>query len=255
MNRLVLDTEKIPASQLPASFNDSCDLSTLEARRTLPEAAPHATFAPIHYEANYAYPLLVWLHGDASNEHELRQVMPQVSMRNYVAIAPQGTWQYARHRSRYGWRQAEDMIEAAESRIADCIALAQQRFNIHAKRIFLAGLGSGGTMAIRVAWNDPSRFAGAISINGPLPSRQSPLRRVNELRQLPCFLATSRDSEAYPSARVCDDLRLLHAAGCTVALRQYPGASGLTSGMLADLDRWMMELVCGAKSDSDIACE
>jgi phospholipase/carboxylesterase len=97
-----------------------------------------------------------------------------------------------------------------------------------------------------VAWNNPSRFAGVVAINGPLPSQQSPLRRVNELRQLPCFLATSRDSRSYPATRVCDDLRLLHTAGCTVALRQYPGSDGLTSKMLSDLDRWLMELVCGA---------
>ncbi|MCI0333749.1 MAG: hypothetical protein L0228_11070 [Planctomycetes bacterium] len=248
MNRLALETEYIPATCPLDSLHDSCELSTLDCFGTLrAEPAPQATFAPIHYEANYAYPLLVWLHGNASNEHELRQVMPLVSMRNYVAVAPQGTWKDTRHRGRFGWRQASDMIEDAASRIADCIAAAQRRFNIHANRIFLAGHGSGGTMALRVAWNDPSRFAGVATISGPLPTQQSPLCRVNELRQLPCLLATSRESRAYPSARVCDDLRLLHAAGCTVALRQYPGGDGLTTQMLADLDRWLMDLVCGAE--------
>ena len=29
---------------------------------------PCAVFAPLHYEANYAYPLLVWLHGPADDE-------------------------------------------------------------------------------------------------------------------------------------------------------------------------------------------
>lgn len=246
MNRLVLDTENILASDSLTSIQDPHELTALDCRLVdREEAAPHATFTPIHYEANYAYPLLVWLHGHGGNEHELRQVMPKVSMRNYVAVAPQGTWKDSSYRGRHGWRQAGDMIEEAETRIADCIAAARQRFNIHPNRIFLAGHGSGGTMAVRVAWNNPSRFAGVISINGPLPTRQSPLRRVNELRQLPCMLAMSRTSKVYPSDRVCDDLRLLHAAGCTVAMRMYPGADGLTTWMLADLDRWMMELVCG----------
>ncbi len=248
MNRLVLETESSPTFYPLDSLLDSCELTTLDRFNAVrDESAPHATFAPIHYEANYAYPLIVWLHGNASNEHELRQVMPLVSMRNYVAVAPQGTWKDKRRRGHYGWRQASDMIEDAASRIADCIAAAQQRFNIHPMRIFLAGHGSGGTMALRVAWNDPSRFAGVAAISGPLPTQQSPLRRVNDLRKLPCLLATSRDSRAYPPARVCGDLRLLHAAGCTVALRQYPGGDGLTTHMLADLDRWLMELVCGGK--------
>ncbi len=198
----------------------------------------------MHYEERYAYPLLVWLHGDASSEQELRQVMPLVSMRNYVAIAPRGSLADERNRGRYHWRQTPDAIESAESRIADCIAVAQRRFNIHPQRIFLVGRDSGGTMALRIAWNDPQQFAGVAAINGPLPSRLSPLRRVNELRRVPCLLTTSRDSTAYPASHVCRDLRLLHVAGCTVALRQYPGDDGLTTSVLSDLNNWLMELVC-----------
>ena len=104
--------------------------------------------------------------------------------------------------------------------------------------------GCGGTMALRVAWNHPEDFAGVATIGGPLPADNRPLRNVNHLRQLACFLATSRSSLTYPELDVCRDLRLLHSAGCTVALRQYPCGDELTTQMLADLDRWMMELVC-----------
>jgi len=251
MNRLDLVTDNISSSPTPAGFEELPDVGLLRRRRTSREAGtPAATFAPVHYEVKYAYPLLVWLHGTASNEHELRQVMPLVSTRNYVAVAPRGTWTDPRHRGRYGWRQTSETIEAAQSRIADCVSLAERRFHVHAKRIFLVGHGSGGTMALRVGWNQPNRFAGVVAINGPLPTRFSPLRRVNEARRVPCFLATARHSRAYPASRVCRDLRLLHVAGCTVALRQYPGGDGMTSNMLADLDRWLMELVCGSASDS-----
>ncbi|MEX0613605.1 MAG: hypothetical protein WD738_12925 [Pirellulales bacterium] len=251
MNRLALQTENISFASTPAEFEELHDVSTLPRRQTIREAEmPVATFAPIHYERKYAYPLLVWLHGTAGNEHELRQIMPLVSMRNYVGVAPRGTWSDPRQRGQYGWRQTSEAIEEAESGIDHCISLAERRFNIHASRIFVVGHGSGGTMALRVGWNNPARFAGVVAINGPLPTRSSPLSRINELRQVPCFLATSRDSRAYPASRVCRDLRLLHAAGCTVALRQYPGADGLISNMLSDLDRWLMELVCGEARNS-----
>lgn len=251
MNRLAIDSDTMSMSKTPVEFEQSHDVSTLLRRRSNSVAdLPLATFAPLHYEPNYAYPLIVWLHGTASNEHELRQIMPLVSMRNYVAVAPRGTWTDPRHRGRYGWRQASETIDEAESCIAECLTLAQKRFHVHSNRVFLAGHGSGATMALRVAWRDPARFAGVIAINGPLPMRLSPMRRVNELRRVPCFLATSRDSRTYPATRVCRDLRLLHSAGCTVALRQYPGDDGLTSNMLSDLDRWIMELVCGGASNS-----
>jgi phospholipase/carboxylesterase len=251
MNRIALASETALAP-ITQSENDRLNdaLTAPRSRFGRDFELPYATFAPIHYEEGYAYPLLVWLHDSASSEQELRQVMPLISMRNYVAIAPRGTCQDVNHRGCYGWQQSSDAIEAAQSHIADCISLAEQRFNIHAKRIFLVGRGAGGTMAVRTAWNNPEKFAGAITINGPLPSRFAPLRRVNELRRVPCLLTTSRDSESYPSDQVCQDLRLLHVAGCTVALRQYPGGDNLTSNMLSDLDRWVMELVCSGNATS-----
>jgi phospholipase/carboxylesterase len=246
MNRLALVSEDTIAAPPPIETGDPHDLTTtIRPRIERGLDLPYTTFAPMHYEEGYSYPLLVWLHDSASSERELRHVMPLVSMRNYVAIAPRGTCEDERTRGQYGWRQTSDAIEAAQSRIADCIAVARWRFNIHGDRIFLVGRGSGGTMALRTAWQDPDQFAGVVAINGPLPARLSPLRRVNELRRVPCLLATSRDSQAYPADHVCRDLRLLHVAGCTVALRQYPGDDSLTSNMLSDMDRWLMELVCG----------
>jgi phospholipase/carboxylesterase len=249
MNRLALASDDAISAPSPAKHSHAHDLTA--ATRCRIERGidlPYSTFAPIHYEERYAYPLLVWLHDSASSEQELRRVMPLVSMRNYVAIAPRGTCESERNRGRYCWRQTSDAIEAAQSRIADCIAVARRRFNIHDQRIFLVGRGSGGTMALRTAWHDPDQFAGVVAINGPLPARYSPLRRVNDLRRIPCLLTTSRDSQAYSTDHVCRDLRLLHVAGCTVALRQYPGDDSLTSNMLSDLDRWLMEQVCGGDS-------
>jgi phospholipase/carboxylesterase len=43
---------------------------------------------------------------------------------------------------------------------------------------------------------------------------------------------------------VADDLRLLHSAGFSLSLRQYPGEHDLTTVMLSDLDHWLMERVC-----------
>lgn len=175
--------------------------------------------------------------------------MPLVSMRNFVAIAPRGS-SVAAPRG-YDWSQTPDAIECAESRIAECVSYAQQRFNIHEKRIFLVGRDFGGTMAIRTAWSNPTRFAGAVAINGPLPSDFRPLRHVNELRNLPCMLATSRDAVAYPQSQLCRDLRLLHAAGCKVVVRHYPLADDLTDIMLSDLNVWLMERVCGVSEEQE----
>ena len=58
----------------------------------------HALFAPIHYEPGYAYPLIVWLHGCGGDERQLRQLMPLLSLRNYLAVARAGCRCPARRR-------------------------------------------------------------------------------------------------------------------------------------------------------------
>jgi phospholipase/carboxylesterase len=252
MNRIVFAAKKIAVPTSLVNSEGSLGAASYRSRRAAhPASEPCETFAPIHYEPGYAYPLIVWLHSTASCERELRHVVPLISMRNYVAAAPRGSSPDGGHDQRYSWRQTHVDIEKAADSVDECIALASRRFNIHPGRVFLVGCGSGGTMALRLAWSDPGRFAGVASVNGQLPSRWQPLRRVNEVRRLPCLLATSRDNRDYPAGRVCRDLRLLHSAGCTVALRQYPGHDNLTSNMLSDMNRWLMELVCdGGRTDS-----
>jgi phospholipase/carboxylesterase len=206
----------------------------------------YALFAPLHYESGYAYPLIVWLHGRGNDERQLLRIMPQVSMRNYVAIAPRGLCTAAAEDGGcqgYDWRQTDDDIQQAEQRIFDCIDAAQQKLHVAPQRVFLAGFDCGGTMAFRVAMNRPERFAGVLSLGGSLPAGHSPLGNLVAARRLPLFLAVGRHSAEYPAEAVCENLRLLHSAGMSVTLRQYPCAHELSPQMLNDTDRWIIEQI------------
>lgn len=207
--------------------------------------APIATFLPLNYEAGYAYPLVVWLHETGGNERHLPQVMQHLSTQNFVAVAPRGSHECHHTARGYRWVQQPSAISAADNAVCEAVQLAQAQFNINTDRIFLAGHGEGGTMALRLAMQSPEQFAGVASINGRLPQRHNVLRNVNRLRTMPFFLASSREFEGYPEPAVCNDLRMLHAAGCGVSLRQYPGSDDLTTCMLSDVNRWIMDQVCG----------
>src|SRR5690349_17523603 len=192
MNRLHLP--KASHADLASSSQDSlaagCNrmFPGVAAKRRDRTTSDYSLFAPLHYEPRYAYPLLVWLHEDGGNERELRQLMPHVSVRNYVAVSARGVAGVKGSDRAFCWEQS-------------------------------AGNGRGGTMALRVALQFPELFAGAVSLGGALPVGDSPLGRVKQARQLPLLLATCRESQAYPPAKVADDLRLLHAAGFSLALR------------------------------------
>ena len=209
----------------------------------------HALFAPMHYAPGYAYPLIVWLHGCGGDERQLQRVMPLVSMQNYVAVAPRGIEmpdEGETGRACYGWMQTDEHIQQAEQRVFDAIELAGRKFHVSPTRVFLAGFDAGGTMAMRIAMSHPARFAGVLSLCGAFPTGRTPFCNLVAARRLGIFLATGRGSLEYPAAQVCEDLRLLHTAGLSITLRQYPCGHELMPQMLADVDRWIIEQITRA---------
>jgi phospholipase/carboxylesterase len=248
--------KRIPPSLLPldeppllsASAASSPDIGAIESGIFSPalEASPYALFAPLHYERNYAYPLLIWLHGADDDESQLKRIMPLVSLRNYVAVAPRGTLATTRPdrtRPTYTWGQTAADVGLAEQRVFDSLSQIQQRFHIHGSRIFLGGFDVGGTMAFRLAMSHPDDFAGVLSLSGAFPTGRTPLNRLNEVRRVPLLMACGSHSSKYPPERVCEDLRLFHAAGMDITVRQYPCGHEISPDMLADVDRWMMEQI------------
>ncbi len=206
-----------------------------------------ALFGPLHYEPNYAYPLVVWLHGSAGDERQLRKVMPLISMRNYVAVGPRGTW--AEKSGGFSWRQSHDQVSLAEHRVAEAIEGAKGRYNVNSKRIFLAGFACGGTMAFRLAMRHPEQYAGVISLCGAFPDCDAPLQRIADARQLPIFMSCGQHGVECSPVIVCENLRLFHAAGMSATLRQYPCGDELDTLMLSDLDRWIMSQVVPAAAE------
>ena len=74
-----------------ASFGHAPLIAELDALAQTDEQDAHCIVTPLHYERNYAYPLVVWLHGPGGDERQVTRVMPLVSSRNYAAVGPRGT--------------------------------------------------------------------------------------------------------------------------------------------------------------------
>ena len=245
---------------LSARSIEKLDLELDFALASLPantrQTHPHILFAPMHYEPKYAYPLLVWLHGIGGDERQIMRIMPVISMRNYVAVAPRGlpmeqppcppTFDLSvsailhRPKEQYDWILSSDSLPSLEQRIFDCIAVAQERCNVASHRIFIAGFGSGGTAALRLATLYPEHFAGAASFGGeiPLGNRIFPSWQMTQ----PLSVLLGVDESA--PENVCQMMELFYTAGISADVQEYPDAKSLTPTMLQDLNRWMMQIVC-----------
>ena len=247
MNRTRQSADCPAQADICSEFESSFNLSSALFSPTTSDS-PRAVFAPLHYEPNYAYPLLVWLHGWGNDQQQLLGIMPIISLRNYLAVAPQGI--LSQPQEDYRWSQTVRHIDQAEQRIFDSIESAAEKYHFSRRKIFLAGFDCGGTMALRVAMNNPGRFAGAASLCGQFPRGHKPFGNLATVRRMPVFLAVGRKSKAYPEPDVCADLRLLHSAGISVDLRQYPCGQEISPQMLQDIDRWIIEQVTAASQST-----
>jgi phospholipase/carboxylesterase len=186
-------------------------------------------FVPQGYEPGYDYPLLVWLPDPGANPFDLGRAMARTSLRNFVAVQPRVA----------GSGAGGESVWRAIDRVAS-------RLSIHPRRTYLIGQGAGGSEAFRIACRQPESFAGVVSLGGPFPLDEGMFARIETLRRLPMLLCCDSADVASGAAAIDRTLRLFHAAGAMLSLRIYPGGKNLSRTRLADVNRWIMEDVCGS---------
>ncbi|MBI1899730.1 MAG: hypothetical protein HYS13_01290 [Planctomycetia bacterium] len=251
MNRILAfhSPSATPRPSLDFAPERGCAPSSTLPPAAAPAADAIAFFAPLHYEPNYAYPLVVWLRGSGDDQTRLSRVMPFLSLRNYVGVAPAAAalLDPSRTPPRIAGRQEPDPL-ALQDPVLDAVDAASRRYHVHPRRVFLAGHGPGGAAALRLALAAPDRFAGVLSFCGPFPTGGAPLCSLAAARRLPVFLATGRDSTDYSPAESARRARLLLCAGIDAVHKVYPGGDALGARMLADGNRWLMRIVTGPQA-------
>lgn len=202
--------EAVPVAPVPSLPSERAEASTI--------------FVPEHYEENYAYPLIVWIHGDTNPEHDLDRIMPLISERNYFGMSLEAP------------ALGSELEEVLCRRFRDL----RRDFHIHSERIFLAGFGEGGTRALELGLAHPEWFAGIACLSGKLPDTRHLLRRFRDLKGKRVLLAVANGSAQVTLAETLQAGNLLRSAGMKVCTRQHDSDSRIASSMLSDIDRWIM---------------
>ncbi len=239
-------------------------------------ALAEARFIPQRYEPNYAYPLLVLLHGRGGDEHQMLASMPAMSWRNYIGLSLRGPEALTRRGTPagFGWGpsfarpdrlpadtfrprepsaevvrrslrgDAPDATDRLEDGVFASIRELRRSLHVHSERIFLVGVGEGAAVAYRLGLSYPERFAGVVAVNGWLPASGgtgfAPLGRLKSCRDLRVLVVHGEWNGRAPIARARRDVSVLRAGGLKVAFQSYPCAHRLSSPMLSDVDTWLI---------------
>lgn len=211
---------------------------------------PHRLFVPEHYEPGYDYPLVVWLHSDASCELELDNVMMALSSRNYVAIAPRANLKCPGSGRRFRWGTSNNSCAEAEDLVWNCVQSVASRLSVDTNKIFLAGFGSGGTMAQWIGLKYARQIAGVVSLSGSFPRLPGVLSNWKRSRDLPVLFAQRQESTICSEDELVRAVQISHQSGLDYKFWQLRSerdegleANELDSTMLETANRFMMSIV------------
>ena len=156
--------------------------------------------------------------------------MKRLSLRNYLAVIPA----FASH-------TGDEPLWEAIDRMRD-------RASVHPRRVYLVGQGAGGSDAFRIACRHPDAFAGVVSLGGPFPLAEGLFARLADVRRLPMLWCCHRTADPEVARHTDRTLRVFHAAGAMLSMRIYPGSNDRSPAILADVNRWLMDEICGTSA-------
>lgn len=212
------------------------------------QSLPVCVYLPTGYEPNYAYPLVVLLHGEGSSDEEAIRYAPRISRRNCICLSIRAPKALAELnddcRPVFGW----DTTGAGDAHLRDyilaAIAHVRRNYHVHSERIFLAGIHEGAEMAYRVGLQMPEKLGGLISLNGSLPRPAGlPATIDANLQHLRVLIAHGAANEKQPLEMARQDYLALYAAGVDVTLNTYPTTHQIMQSMWRDMNRWLMHHV------------
>lgn len=205
-----------------------------------------SVFLPEGYEGNYPYPLVVWFHQGGADERELLEVMPQITTQNCIGLGIRGTMSHSSGTG-YDWPVGASSIADFEEYLSSTVRSLRREYHIHSERIFPAGFGEGGAMALRTLFSRPEWFGGAAALGTPMTGgKKRVLARFRDLAGKRLLLSTgSRDRKA-PAAGMLHLAHLLHTAGMEIETRVFDGGHELVPSALRRIDHWIMEGICAA---------
>jgi phospholipase/carboxylesterase len=236
-------------TNLPLTCRPAEGLYTSEVAAPQPRAL--RTYLPVGYEPNYPYPLLVFLHGQGSNEEQALRLAPRLSRRNYLCIAPRGPEPAPPRpggQPGCGWGPDDRFDPEVEEYLLRAIEQTRREYHVHSERIYLVGFREGAALAYRLALSSPERFAGVVSLNGAMPRRGGPLLRLPGARRLRVFIGHGFANPVIPLTLARQDFRLFYTAGLNVRLNTYPTTHRVHAEMLRDVNRWVQDHI---REDSD----
>lgn len=145
-------------------------------------------------------------------------------------------------------RQDEAGLRASQAAIGTLIQRERER-GVAAERIVLMGFSQGCAMTLMTGLRHDEKLAGLVGLSGYLPLAATTAdERHTANAATPIFLAHGTQDPVIPIARATASRDALRALGHTVEWHAYPMPHSVCAEEIADLNRWLREVLAPSRS-------
>jgi phospholipase/carboxylesterase len=202
---------------------------------------------------------LLWLHGLGADGHDFEPIVPELNLPATLPVrfvfphAPLRPVTINRGMVMRAWydvredggerREDEAGVRASQKLIEALIAREQSR-GVAANRLVLAGFSQGGAMALHTGLRHPERLTGVLALSCFLPLADKLAGEASPAnRDVPIFLAHGTHDAVIPIARARHARTVLEGLGNRVEWREYPMPHAVCPEEIADIGRWLREVL------------
>jgi len=200
---------------------------------------PYLVRVPEDFDPSQTYPLVVYLHGSASDETDLIG-HGFISRGNVIEVAP-----FGRGPSN-GFATTEAQVDIAEA-IEDAVA----NYPVDRDRMVLTGFSMGGYGAYRTFYETPEKFRGVAVFSGSPGFSMDDAPdfrdedRLRPFRGIPVFVYHGEMDRNVPVRGAAEMVEKLRAAGAEVELKIEAGKGheAPSQGVIDAYQRWLDEIL------------
>lgn len=198
---------------------------------------PYVVYLPENYDKSKKYPLMVYLHGSASDESNIHGVLGIIP-KDFIAVGP-----FGRGKSNAYSR------DNAQDDIAEVINAVSEDYSIDTARILLTGFSMGGYGVYRTFFETPNKYkALAVFSGGPnIGSRYAPVelapdftdeKNLSSFKSVPIFIFHGVKDLNVTLQATLDFASKMKKTGATIELQtepdkghEFPGISSIEKYM------------------------
>lgn len=215
---------KLPAGPIPL---------TTDLPMGLRKSVNYIVQLPREYHHGRPYPVLFVLHQAIEKAADTMDRWSDLAHQNgYILVAPEWPARGQLKESKYHFSPDE------HAAVLDTLRDMQRRFNVDTDRVFMAGVGQGGDMAMDVGLSHPDVFAGVVAMG--VQPRYFTKAYANNAQYLPMYIVSGELASESPKAIRQVFLNSFIARGMPALYVEYKGRGNeWFTGELPTIFDWM----------------